>query len=272
MENTNLCVTMGNELIRAAHNLSLMEKRVLMLAVSKLDSRQASSQQNTVVKLTVLDFVKEFGIDQSSAYREVRKAVRGVRKRYIRFWEHGKNGALYDIDVSWTTKAKYAENEGWIELSLNGDLNPQFFELKSHFTSYTLSRAGALRSLYAWRLFELLMQFKRTGFLKIELDEFHHSMESSNSYRKDFGATRRKIIEPAVKEIIKKDGLKVTWKAIKTGRKVTSLEFKFPVEQQHELFKVDKPFIDKHARPGESYEQAEKRLKEEVRSKNKDQA
>lgn len=269
MNSTELNVTMGNELIKAAHNLSLMEKRVLMLAVSKLDSRQASEQQNTVIRLTVLDFVKEFDIDQASAYREVKKAVRGVRKRYVRFWEHARNGNMYDVDVSWTTKAKYADSEGWIELSLNGDLNPLLFELKSHFTSYKLSRAGALRSLYSWRLFELLMQFKRTGFLKIELEEFHHAMESSSSYRKDFGATRRKIIEPAIKEIRKKDGLKVTWKTIKTGRKVTALEFKFPVEQQHELFNIDKDFIDKNARPGESYEQAGRRLKEEAKKQTK---
>ena len=70
-------------------------------------------------------------------------------------------------------------------------------------------------------------------------------------------------IEPAVKEIRQKDGLKVTWKPIKKGRTVVALEFKFPVEPQFELFKIDKAFIDKNARPGESYEQAEKRLKEE---------
>lgn len=259
--NTDLYVTMGNELIKAAHNLSLMEKRVLMLAVSKLDSRHSSSQKNTIIRLDVLDFVEEFNMNQTSAYREVKKAVSGVRKRYVRFWEQNETGKEYEIDVNWTTKAKYADSEGWIELSLNGDLNPMLFELKSHFTSYKLNRAGALRSLYAWRLFELLMQFKRTGFLKIALDEFHHAMESAGSYRKDFGAARRKIIEPAVKEIRKKDGLKVTWKTIKTGRKVTSLEFKFPVEQQRELFKIDTAFIEKNARPGETYKQAEKRLK-----------
>ena len=57
--------------------------------------------------------------------------------------------------------------------------------------------------------------------------------------------------------------MKITWKPIKTGRKVTALEFKFPVEQQENLTLVDKTYIEKHAYPGETYEQARKRLQEE---------
>jgi len=41
---------------------------------------------------------------------------------------------------------------------------------------------------------------------------------------------------------------------------VVSLEFKFPAEPQHEPLVLDKSYIDKHARPGESYEQARERL------------
>ena len=89
------------------------------------------------------------------------------------------------------------------------------------------------------------------------------------AYNKDFGKVREKVIAPAIKEILEKDGLKIIWKPIKKGRTVVALEFKFPVEPQYELFKIDKAFIDKHARPGESYEQAEKRLKEEAKSKDK---
>lgn len=50
----------------------------------------------------------------------------------------------------------------------------------------------------------------------------------------------------------------LTWQPIKERRKVTTLEFKFPVEQQHELLKVDKAFIEKNARLGESYDKARK--------------
>lgn len=57
--------------------------------------------------------------------------------------------------------------------------------------------------------------------------------------------------------------MKVTWKTVKKGRSVVVLEFRFPVESQQELFKVYKAFIDKHARPSESYEQARERLEKQ---------
>ena len=188
-------VSMANELIRAAHNLSLMEKRVLMLAIAKIDSN-AKSDVNSLIRLTVSEFISEFDIDKDSAYREVKKAAKGIRRRYARFFMVDTDGQPIERDIDWTTSGNYKDSEGWLELSINGDLNPYLFELKSHFTTYKLSRASALRSVYSWRLFELLMQFKKTGLLKINIDEFAKCLELSETYTSDFGAIRHKVNEP----------------------------------------------------------------------------
>lgn len=137
--------------------------------------------------------------------------------------------------MQWVGRATYAPTEGITELALWHELAPMLFELKSHFTSYRLNRASGLQSVYSWRLFELLMQFKKTGLLNISIDDFSKSLELSETYTKDFGAMRRKVIEPAVKEIREKDGLLVEWEAIKAGRKVKALKFTFPTEQQLKL-------------------------------------
>lgn len=222
-------VSMANELIRAAHNLSLMEKRVLMLAISKVDN-SAKPHVNSLIRLTVSEFISEFGVDKDSAYREIKKAAKGIRRRYVRFFTVDIDGNPLERDIDWTTSGNYKDAEGWFELSINGDLNPYLFELKSHFTTYKLSRASALRSIYSWRLFELLMQFKKTGLLRIPINEFAKCLELSETYTNDFGAMRRKVIEPATKEIREKDGLAVEWEAIKAGRKVKALRFSFPTE------------------------------------------
>lgn len=263
-KNAHQQVSMSNALIRAAHGLSLQEKRLLMLAVAKLDNRLPATSQNMVVEINVTEFASEYGITSKTLYGEAKAATEQLMNRYIRFRD-GKN----EIRMQWVGRATYKEGEGLIELVFWHELSPMLFELERQFTSYKLGRAGGLRSKYAWRLFELLMQFKTTGYLKIPLDDFHHSMDTPKSMRSKFTNLTARVIEPAVKEIREKDGLKVTWEPIKKGRKVTALEFKFPVEQQHELFKIDKDFIDKHARPGESYEQAEKRLREEAKKQTK---
>lgn len=257
-------VSMANELVRAAHGLSLQEKRLLMLAVSKLDSSKPALPDNMILTVSVLEMISEFGIDKKSAYKVAREATEKLMNRYIRF-HHVENEKTVETRMQWVGQADYKETEGLITLHFWYKLAPMLFALEQQFTSYKLSRAGALQSKYSWRLFELVMQFKTTGYLIISLEKFNLAMETPKSYMQDFGLIRTKILEKAVNEISRKDGLKVTWKPIKKGRKVVALEFKFPVEPQYELFKIDKGFIDKHARPGESYEQAEKRLKEETK-------
>ena len=54
--------------------------------------------------------------------------------------------------------------------------------------------------------------------------------------RKNFGELRRRIIEPAVKELIAKNNLLIEWTPTKAGRRVTGLEFKFKPNPQPELF------------------------------------
>lgn len=264
---TPLYVSMSNELIRSAHGLTLGEKRLLMLAVSKLDSRKPATPQNMITRIDVSEFVKEFKITPQTAYEEVRNAAEQLMNRYIRFFHNDKDGKEIETRMQWVGEANYKKSEGWVELAFWHRLSPMLFELKERFTTYKLDRVGGLRSVYSWRLFELLMQFKSTGQLKIDVDEFSQLMEAPKSIRANFANLRIKVIEPAVKEIREKDGLKVKWKPVKAGRRVQTLIFAFPREQQVALplaepkpAKLTKAYVEQHAHPGESYEQAKKRL------------
>jgi plasmid replication initiation protein len=82
---------------------------------------------------------------------------------------------------------------------------------------------------------ELLSQYTSTGWRQIELDEFHHAMETPDSYRANFKDCRRWVVEPAVKELREKDGWLIDWTPIKTGRKVTTLRFEFKRDPQGRL-------------------------------------
>lgn len=262
-----LYVSMSNELIRSAHGLTLGEKRLLMLAIAKIDSKKPATPQNMITRIDVSEFIHKFKITPQTAYEEVRHAAEQLMNRYIRFFHPDKDGKKIETRMQWVGRASYKKSEGWVELAFWHELSPMLFELKERFTSYKLDRVGGLRSVYSWRLFELLMQFKSTGKLKITVDEFSQVMEAPKSFKANFANLRIKVIEPAVKEISEKDGLKVKWEPIKAGRKVQTLIFTFPKEQQTVLpletpksVKITKAYIDKHARPGESYAEARERL------------
>ncbi|WP_337436089.1 replication initiation protein [Pseudomonas amygdali] len=82
---------------------------------------------------------------------------------------------------------------------------------------------------------ELLSRFEDTGWLEISIEAFSQSMDATEKQKADFAAIRRKIIEPSVNELVEKDGWKIQWKPIKTGRRVTALRFFFSKDDQLRL-------------------------------------
>ena len=228
-----------------------------MYAISVIDRKQPHGQ---LLEINAIECANFYDMSKSSARRRLQSALDSLWDREVTTSD--------GIGHRWiVSRGKY--EEGSIFLKFHQDLEPHLMSFQSNFTRYFLSRAADFKLFYTWRIFELIVQFKTTGYLKINLDEFKKTLDLTAYYDKGFAKIREKVIAPAIKEIREKDGLKITWKPIKKGRSVVALEFKFPVEPQHELFKIDKDFIDKNARPGESYEQAGKRLKEEAKKQTK---
>ena len=92
-----------------------------------------------------------------------------------------------------------------------------------------------MRSIYSWRLLELLSRFEGNGWAEYTIEDFATSMDATEKQRENFAAIRRKIIEPAVKELVEKDGWLIQWQPIKAGRKVKAVRFKFMRDPQGRL-------------------------------------
>lgn len=260
-------VSISNALNRAAHKLTLSEKRLVMFAASELNNTTG----NPAIELKATDLMEQYELDSSNTYKELKKVCKSImRKAPISVQMDG-----FLREINWAEYCDYHDSVGKVKIQFTGKIAGHISELESHFTKYKLARTTGFRSAYSWKLFELVMQFKRTGLLRISTDEFADSMEATATHRKDFGAMRRRVIDPAIKEIREKDGLEIKYTVTKTGRKVTGLEFIFPPEQQKALPlqqpkkagkpKINKAYIEQHARPGETYETAKIRLESELR-------
>jgi plasmid replication initiation protein len=226
-------VTMSNQLVRTAQGLTLPEKRVISLCMTKLDSVKLDNGRYKF-KISAQDFGGTFAISDQAAYMQLKDVGKKLMSRVAQHVEEGRRGKVIKRWV-WVTNTEYHEGEGYISLTFNHEMTPHLFMLRKEFTSYQLKHAVALRSVYSWRLLELLMQFKSTGLLRIDIDEFCHAMEAPDSARKNFGELRRRIIEPAVKELILKNNLLLEWMPKKAGRKVNGLEFTFKPNPQQSL-------------------------------------
>lgn len=227
----DLHVNTSNALTRAAQGLSLAEKRVVCACLAKLDSVKLDSGRYKC-KLTAAEFAETFDVSLDTAYEQLMDTGKKLMKRTARTVEQTPRGKKERIWV-WVSGVVYHHGEGWVELGFSHEMTPHLVVLRGQFTSYQLKHASALRSVYSWRLLELLMQFKKTGLLRITVEDFSHAMEAPPSYRANFKELRQRVIEPAIKELTTKDNLVIEWKGTKRGgRKITGLEFTFEANPQ----------------------------------------
>lgn len=231
-------VTMSNALVRAGHGLTLAEKRVIAIAISKLDSRkEASLDERRTVKITAAEYAELADCEPHTAYEALKGAKDQIKSRRISwalFDEDGNRDG--GADCNWVGPTAYKDSQGYVLIKFEPDILPHLHGLKKHFTTYQLRQASALRSIYSWRVLELLTQFEATGVVEMPIDEFCHAVEAPEKVRADFGAVRRRVIEPAVKELAEKDGWLITWKPVKAGRKVEAVRFEFRRDPQTRLF------------------------------------
>lgn len=237
-------VTMSNALVRSGQSLSLAEKRLVSIALSKLDIKGGPGRYGMgfeiTCKITAEEYAELAQCDTSIAYRDLKRASKSLHKQTIEFYEpdHKRKGKplLIRTTMNWIGYSQYHLKEGWAELTWNHKLVPHLLGLKREFTTYRLNQAAALRSVYSHRLLELLMMFENTGWAKFSLDDFCKAMDATPKQKADFANVRRRIIEPAIKELQEKDGWKIEWTAEKAGRKVTGLLFFFNRDTQRGLF------------------------------------
>lgn len=234
-------VNMSNALTRAGHGLTLAEKRLVAMAASKLDSRQPlAAGEVPRTRITALEYAETFQLDPNTAYEQLQDGAKHLFDRYITFYEpaYKRNGKPIEPtkkQMRWVGQADYQKGEGWVELHWWPNLLRHLVGLKQQFTSYQLRQASALRSSYSWKLLELLTRFESTGWAEYSIEDFAVSMDATEKQVSDFAAIRRKMIEPAIRELTEKDGWLIQWQTIKAGRKVKALRFDFVRNPQGRL-------------------------------------
>lgn len=231
---TDLHVNMSNQLVRTAQGLSLPEKRVVSICMAKLDSVRLDNGRYKF-SISAQEYGDTFSISDQAAYDQLKEVGKRLMSRIAQHVEDGRRGKVIRRWV-WVAATEYHEGEGFITLTFNHEMTPHLFLLRKEFTSYKLAHAVALRSVYSWRMLELLMQFKGTGLLRISIEDFCHAMEAPESARKNFAELSRRIIQPAIAELIEKDNMLIDWEGTKVGgRKITGLQFRFQTNPQQSL-------------------------------------
>ncbi len=225
----NLTVTQSNHLAEASYRLRLDEKRLILAAISKIDSR---NQVPNEISITAKEFGDLFDIDATNAYRQLENATDQLYERDIRITEPEKQRRRR---MRWVQTVTYEDGQGMVRLEFTERVKPYLGQLKSHFTSYKLIEVKHFSSGHSIRLYELLMQFKKTGVREVEVSWMRDYFGVDDKY-KLFADFRKRVIQPAVKEVNTKSNIEVEWTPIKRGRIIHKIRFNFFEKQQKDLF------------------------------------
>lgn len=255
---SNLVVTKGNEMIQASYSLSVSETRVILLCLSKIDSRKPLTLDYEFT-ITVDDFHDELGVDRATAYRDLRAAVDRLYERSILI-DASDQGSM----IRWLCKKAYFRLKGEVNIAFSPQLLPYISELKNRFTSYKLKDVAKFKSSYSVRIYELLMQFKDGYQRKFAVNELREILDLGSKYAKIIDL-KKYVLIPALKDINEHSNLVVALSQEKRGKEITKLIFKYSIRGVIDTKKkLTKEYIAKNAKIGESWESARERLEREI--------
>jgi plasmid replication initiation protein len=223
---TNALVTKSNHLVEAGYKLSLNEQRLILCAIARLDGRKPLSKDNDFI-ITAAEFSVTFGIPIKQAYETLEDASSRLYERDIKtFDKDAKTRGRF----RWVDSIKYWDGEAKVTLSFSRHIVPYLALLHQQFTTYELKQVSQLKTAYAIRFYELLVQFIKTGERHIPLEQLRDMLELKNMYPRFFDLKKR-IIDPSIIEINTSTNLTVEWDVAKKGRTITGLIFVFQKTQ-----------------------------------------
>jgi len=249
----SLTVVKSNKVVEASYMLSLAEQRVLLCCIAQIDSTAVltESYRFEVTAAGISDLV---GIEnRSSMYRDLKIASEKLYERSVIIDDpEPNNPKITQRKTRWISSIDYMPGEGKVVLCFAVDIIPYLSQLSREFTQYKLAHVASFESVYSIRLYELLVQWISIGQREIEVDWFKRQFQVDDKYSRVVDLKKR-VIDPAIKEINKYSNFWVRYEQRKTGRTITHFNFEFGLKDAPKLHKqLTDEEINRQAKPGET--------------------
>ena len=172
-------------------------------------------------KFSVIEFCELCGID----YQQNKQTHAYIKQVIKNLADKSEWIELDEVEtlIRWIAKARITKRSGIITIKLDEDLIPYLLELKKNYTKYQLQNIIPMKSKYGIRLYELLKSYLNLGKVRFSIEELKIRLDSTNyTNLKDF---KRRVLEPALKDIEIYSDLTVEPVFIKVKNKCVAIEF-----------------------------------------------
>lgn len=220
-----LVVKKDNALINAAYTLTLVEQRLILLAVAEA---AGNSEKLRHTEIYALDYASRFNVKNNVAYEALNDASNQLFERYFSYQKITEKGNVENVKSRWVQSVAYVKNEGTIKIKFADDVLPLLCELKNRFTMYNLEQVSGLTSVYAIRLYELLISWKSTGKTPVyELENFRQKLGIEPNEYKQMRNFKARVLDAAINQINEHSDIIVSYEQFKKGRRITGFSFAF---------------------------------------------
>ena len=244
-------IRQANALARSGQELDLNEKRLLLLAMSRIRS---SDTELLTHKIGMSELVTYLG---ANPYARAERAARGLLRRLV--YVPTEHGGFKEFQ--WTTVAEYVPyesselGESYVKIRLNEELAPLLLELRERYNTIPLLDLLPMESFNGQRLYEILWHDSHGGekrVLTYNLADLKFSLgmrtlEQKGSKRvwtEKYKAWRdfRKMLVRAQEEFEAHGRLRFTFDPLRQGRAIHQVRFSLAVAsnpaQAHDALRV----------------------------------
>ncbi|WP_419639499.1 replication initiation protein [Thiolapillus sp.] len=219
---------MKNALARAQHQLKLAEKRIISIALTKINSKASKlnykNKQPRTIKISAREYQKTARLkNKRDAYKDMITTAETLMKKQLTIKENTMTGTKKTV-INWVAAVEYETGRGEVKITFTNSIMPYLCAIENRFTAYKLEEAEGIKSIYTWRILEFLTSWskEKEGCRKIALKDFSEMIETPPSHKN--ADVLQKIIEPAITELEKR-GWTINYEKTKTGREITHITF-----------------------------------------------
>lgn len=221
-----LTVFKDNRVIEAGYKLSKLEQCLILYAVAKSNPKKFDRKVNFSVK----DFLEMFpNFSPKHIYTQLKEAVDSLYERSITV-----DNPIYKAKFRWVSSAYYFKDKATISVNFTEEIEPYLSDLSCRYTKYKLVNISNFKSDYSFRIYELLTQYRSSGSRKISIDELRKMLMIEDKYQTT-KSLNQLLLKPCIDEINQYSDLKITYKPLKQGVKITGYKFEIKSDKMQEI-------------------------------------
>ncbi|MBF0230460.1 MAG: RepB family plasmid replication initiator protein, partial [Desulfamplus sp.] len=186
-----------------------------------------------IYHIQVKDLIELFEIKTNDYHKQIEEILIDLSHKSVYIKKDIDANIKGDKDkylvVNWFASSEYIGN-GIIEIEISQKMKPYLLKLKDNFTIINLDSVLKLRSIYAIRLYELLLKEycyygKKRFIFRFSIKDLKEILGIEDKQYSQIISFKMKVLNIAERELKAKSDFYFEYKTIKTGRAITDIEF-----------------------------------------------